>query len=116
MNNRIKEILETRKTVLQKHIDLDKKCIDDPYLNQFMEGRVEIEESWLEETEKLLTSIFDSKSLGEILLNRRAILKTLINDSKTRPLGAQGQAMRGKTAVNTHWLEETEILIKSLDK
>ena len=116
MNNRIKEILETRKTVLEKHIELDKNCIDDPFLNQFMEGRVETEESWLDETEKLLSSVFDTKVLMETLLNRRAILKTYITDARTKTLGIQGQTMRGRTAINTHWLEETEVLIKSLDK
>lgn len=116
MNSKIKGILEKRKIVLIEHIRLDRNCLGDPFLSQFMEGRVEQEESWLEETDKLLTTLFDTKELIEILQNRRAILKTLIVDAKSRFNGADGQTMRGKTVVNNHWLEETEDLIGLLDK
>lgn len=108
--------METRKTVLTEHIRLDRNCLNDPFLCQFMEGRVEQEESWLEETDKLLTSLFEPKEMMETLQNRRAILKTLITDARNLFRAANGQTMRGKTAVNTHWLEETETIIDSLSK
>lgn len=116
MNNKIREILETRKTVLTEHIRLDKNCLNDAFLNQFMEGRVKVEESWLEETQKLLTSVLDSDALLEVLQNREAILKIYIADARGKYKGLDGQEMRGRMAVSTYWLDETKTLINLLDK
>lgn len=111
MNKNVQEILENRKRILTEHINLDKKCQKDPFLSQFMEGRVESEESWLEETEKLISSDFQPKELVEILSNRWAILKTYITDAAGYQ-GTDDRKVRGRNAINTHWFEETESLIK----
>ena len=116
MNNKIREILERRKTILMDHIELDKRCLNDPFLCQFMEGRVESETAWLEEITKILTSVLESDAIMKVLQNRRAILRTFIADAKTHFKDTDGQKTRGKTAINTHWLEETETLINLLDK
>ena len=116
MNNKIREILEKRKTILMDHIELDKKCLNDSFLCQFMEGRVESEMAWLEEITRILTSILESDGIKNVLENRRAILRTFIADAQSHFKDTDGQKMRGKTAVNTHWLEETEEIIGLLDK
>ena len=115
MNNKVKDILEQRKVVLMEHIRLDKNCLNDPFLSQFMEGRVEQEESWLDETEKL-AKVIDPKEMFGILMNRKAILKSFIADARANFRGTEGQTMRGRTAVNTHWLEETETLLNCTNK
>lgn len=116
MKKNMSEVLANREEILKKHIELDRRSINDPFLSQFMMGRVEVEESWLNEIERLLSSDIEPKSIMEILLNRRAILKSDIAESREGFCGIDGQKMRGKTAVSEHWLEETEILINSMDK
>lgn len=116
MKKKIYEILANREQILMKHINLDRKSVNDPFLSQFMMGRVEMEESWLDETRKFLSSSLEPNALIEILQNRKAILKSFISDAKASFRGIEGQKMRGKTAVNGHWLEETEILLNSLEK
>lgn len=51
------EILESREGILKKHIDEDKKWTSDRVNGRFFEGRVVIEQHWLEETTKLLDLI-----------------------------------------------------------
>ena len=48
------EILESREAVLRKHIEEDKEWIHDRVNGRFFEGRIVIEEHWLEETRKLI--------------------------------------------------------------
>lgn len=115
MKKSMNEILASREEILMKHIDLDRKSVNDPFLSQFMMGRVEMEESWLDETRRFLNTSLEPNAIVKILLNRRDILKSWISDARSRYQGIDGQKMRGKTAIITHWLEETEKLIGSLD-
>lgn len=59
----------------------------------------------------------DNNSIIEVLENRRAILKGNITEDRARftdPFLCQH--MRGRVAVEEYWLEETERLIKALQK
>ncbi len=59
----------------------------------------------------------DNNSIIEVLENRRAILKGNIAEDRARftdPFLCQH--MRGRVAVEEYWLEETERLIKALQK
>lgn len=116
MKKKIYEILANREQILMKHIDLDRKSVNDPFLSQFMMGRVEMEESWIDETRKLLSSSLETNDIMQILQNRKAILQSFIQEAKPMFNGIDGQKMRGKTAVNGHWLKETETLLNSLEK
>lgn len=50
----ILEILESREGILKKHIEEDKSWTSDRVNGRFFEGRIVIEQDWLEETRKLL--------------------------------------------------------------
>ena len=56
MKNIIK-ILEDRKAMLKGSMAEDKARYNDPFLGQFMRGRVAVEERWLEEIEDLIEII-----------------------------------------------------------
>lgn len=51
------EELESREGILRKHIEEDKSWTSDRVNGRFFEGRIVIEEHWLEETRKLLELI-----------------------------------------------------------
>ena len=51
------EMLEAKEAILKKHIDEDKEWIHDRVNGRFFEGRIVIEEHWLEETRKLIDYI-----------------------------------------------------------
>ena len=53
----LKEILESREGILKKHIEEDKAWTSDPVNGRFFEGRIVIEQHWLEETRKLIEFI-----------------------------------------------------------
>jgi len=53
-NKTLTEVLENRKAILKNNITEDKARYSDPFLGQFMRGRVAVEENWLEETERLI--------------------------------------------------------------
>lgn len=57
MIERLKEMLESREGILKKHIEADKQWTSDRVNGRFFEGRVIIEQHWLEETRKLLDEI-----------------------------------------------------------
>lgn len=48
------ETLESREGLLKKHIEEDKTWVSDRVNGRFFEGRIVIEQHWLEETRKLL--------------------------------------------------------------
>ena len=109
-----KETFEQRAEILKNHIKDDTKWFADPFLGDFMKGRVEIEELWLEECEKL--SKGTTEGLLTTLESRRAMLKTYIAEKKNKYKTIDGQKMRGGVAVLTHWLEETECLIACIER
>lgn len=53
----ILEILESREGLLRKHIEEDKPWQSDRVNGRFFDGRIVIEEHWLEETRKLIDMI-----------------------------------------------------------
>lgn len=57
MMDKITEMLESREGLLKKHIEEDKKWINDRVNFRFFEGRIVIEQHWLDETRKLLDLI-----------------------------------------------------------
>ena len=51
------ELLESREGLLRKHIEEDKAWTTDRVNGRFFDGRIVIEEHWLEETRKLIDMI-----------------------------------------------------------
>ena len=51
------EVLESREGILVKHIEEDKKLLNDRILAEFYRGRISIEESWLKETRNMIEAI-----------------------------------------------------------
>lgn len=115
MTATIKDILDTRITILNSHIAEDSEWLNDNFLGYFMKGRIYIEEMWLEETKSLYEKDLPIDALIDILTERRAILKTYTTEQMSRYNTTDGQEMRGRTVITTHWLEETEQLIKMLE-
>jgi len=56
------EVLENRKAMLKGNITEDKARYADPFLGQFMRGRVAVEEHWLKETEELIAELEKRKA------------------------------------------------------
>ena len=50
----LKELLTDKKAVLKTNISEDKARYNDPFLGQFMRGRVAVEEHWAEFCDKIL--------------------------------------------------------------
>ena len=50
----LKELLTDKKAVLKQNISEDKGRYNDPFLGQFMRGRVAVEEHWAEFCDKVL--------------------------------------------------------------
>lgn len=51
------EALENREAILIKHIEEDKKWLNDRILGEFYRGRIAIEENWLKETRTFIESL-----------------------------------------------------------
>ena len=54
---RIREIIEVRKSKVYERIGSDKKCTNDPIIGRFMEGKVVAERDEFEFYEKLLEEL-----------------------------------------------------------
>lgn len=52
--NDVLKILEDRKAALKGSMTEDRARYSDPFLGQFMRGRVAVEERWLEEIEEII--------------------------------------------------------------
>ncbi len=50
----LKELLTDKKAILKTHITEDKARYNDPFLSQFMRGRVAVEEEYLDFCERVL--------------------------------------------------------------
>ena len=53
----LKELVTDKKAILKSDITEDRARYGDPFLGQFMRGRVAVEEHWLEFCEKILEII-----------------------------------------------------------
>lgn len=59
---RLLEFLENRRAMLKGNIAEDMARYTDPFLSQFMRGRVAVEEHWLKETEELIAELEKRKA------------------------------------------------------
>lgn len=108
------ETFTDRAEIIKGHIRDDSKWFADPFLGDFMKGRVEVEELWLDECQKMAEGMPEGTLTA--LESRRAMLKTYIAEKKNRYKTIDGQRMRGGVAVLNHWLEETERLIDLIER
>ena len=53
----LKELVSDKRAIIKANITEDKGRYGDPFLGQFMRGRVAVEEHWLEFCEKILEII-----------------------------------------------------------
>ena len=58
---RIKEMIEVRKSIIYERIGGDKKCTGDPIIGRFMDGKVTAEKDEFEFYEKLLSEIEEAR-------------------------------------------------------
>lgn len=107
------ETFTDRAEIIKGHIRDDSKWFADPFLGDFMKGRVEIEEEWLGECQRMAEGM--PEGMLTALESRRAMLKTYITEKRNKFGTIEGQKMRGGVAVLQRWLEETERLIDLIE-